>query len=67
MDFKRANVNIALLKYWGKADQNLNLPVQTSISVSADVFYTLTNVTLDPTLIKDKVILDGKEIGRAHV
>lgn len=63
MDFKRANVNIALLKYWGKADQNLNLPVQTSISVSADVFYTLTNVTLDPTLIKDKVILDGKELG----
>lgn len=63
MDFKRANVNIALLKYWGKADQNLNLPVQTSISVSADAFYTLTNVTLDPGLTKDRVILDDIELG----
>ncbi len=62
MKFKRANVNIALLKYWGKTDQKLKLPQQTSISVTADAFYTRTNVTLDPTLSKDKVFLDGKEL-----
>lgn len=63
MEFKRANVNVALLKYWGKVDQSLNLPAQTSISVTAEPFYTLTNVTLDPSLTKDKVFLDNKELG----
>ncbi len=62
MKFKRANVNIALLKYWGKSDQELKLPQQTSISVTAEAFYTRTNVTLDPTLTKDKVFLDDKEL-----
>ncbi|MFA5485600.1 MAG: diphosphomevalonate decarboxylase [Bacilli bacterium] len=62
MKFKRANVNIALLKYWGKKDQKLNLPYQTSVSVTADLFYTRTNVTLDKNLKKDKVILDDKEL-----
>lgn len=62
MNFKKANVNIALLKYWGKIDQSINLPAQTSISVTASNFYTLTNITLDPSLTKDKVFLDGKEL-----
>lgn len=39
MNYKRANINIALLKYWGKTDQVINLPQQTSISVTADIFY----------------------------
>ena len=55
MKFKRANVNIALLKYWGKADQRLKIPQQTSVSVTAEAFYTRTNVTLDSSLPKDKV------------
>lgn len=62
MNYKRANVNIALLKYWGKSNQKLNLPHQTSVSVTADIFYTRTNVTLDPNLRRDKVFLDGKEL-----
>lgn len=62
MKFKRANVNIALLKYWGKKDQKLNLPYQTSVSVTADFFFTRTNVTIDENLKKDKVILDDKEL-----
>lgn len=31
-----APVNIALCKYWGKRDENLNLPVTSSLSVSLD-------------------------------
>lgn len=62
MKFKRANVNIALLKYWGKKDQKINLPRQTSVSVTADLFYTRTNVTIDKKLKRDKVILDDKEL-----
>lgn len=66
MKFKRANVNIALLKYWGKADQKINLPFQTSLSVTADRFFTRTNVTIDPELTRDKVFLDGEELTSLH-
>lgn len=62
MNYKRANINIALLKYWGKRDQVINLPHQTSISVTADIFFTKTNVTIDKKLRKDKVFLDDKEL-----
>jgi len=59
MKYKKANVNIAILKYWGKVNALINIPYQTSISVTADNFYTLTNVELDPKTTKDIVILDG--------
>ena len=59
MKYKKANVNIAILKYWGKVNALINIPYQTSISVTADNFYTLTNVELDPKATKDIVILDG--------
>src|SRR5215468_4491038 len=32
----RANVNIALVKYWGKRDPALNLPATGSISLTLD-------------------------------
>ena len=62
MKYKKANVNIAILKYWGKADTTINLPYQTSVSITADNFYTLTNVELDPNAKKDVVILDDKAL-----
>lgn len=34
--------NIALVKYWGKRDAELNLPVNSSLSLTlADVFHVL--------------------------
>mgnify|MGYP000014208133 FL=1 len=37
----RATPNIALVKYWGKRDASLNLPVNSSLSVTlADVIYS---------------------------
>jgi diphosphomevalonate decarboxylase len=32
----RANVNVALIKYWGKRDPVLNLPATGSISLTID-------------------------------
>ena len=32
----RANVNLALVKYWGKRDRALNLPATGSISLTLD-------------------------------
>lgn len=36
----RAHTNIALVKYWGKADPNLMLPQTSSLSLTLDQFYT---------------------------
>lgn len=42
-----AHPNIALVKYWGKADAQLALPATGSISMGLDVFPTTTTVTVD--------------------
>ncbi|MEJ8284491.1 diphosphomevalonate decarboxylase [Curtobacterium citreum] len=42
-----AHPNIALVKYWGKADAQLALPATGSVSMGLDVFPTTTTVTLD--------------------
>lgn len=54
----RAHTNIALLKYWGKADTTLMLPTTTSISLTLDEFYTDTTVWFDADLVADDVMLD---------
>jgi diphosphomevalonate decarboxylase len=35
-----------LIKYWGKADENLIIPMNNSLSVTLERFYTETRVTL---------------------
>lgn len=40
----RAHTNIALIKYWGKKDQQLMLPLNGSLSLTLDHFYTDTTV-----------------------
>lgn len=42
----RAHTNIALIKYWGKADENLFLPYTSSLSLTLDAFYTDTRVKI---------------------
>ena len=42
----RAFPNIALVKYWGKRDEELILPVAGSLSLTLDAFATTTRVTL---------------------
>ena len=43
----RTPVNIAVIKYWGKRDEKLNLPLHSSLSVtlSMDSMYTETSAS----------------------
>lgn len=42
----RAHTNIALIKYWGKANTQLRLPLMSSISMTLDAYYTDTSVEI---------------------
>jgi len=57
----RAGANIALVKYWGKRDQQLNLPAAGSISITLAGLETRTTVTPDASLQCDRFTLDGIE------
>lgn len=45
-----AHPNIALVKYWGKRDEQLNLPATGSLSITLDQLQTRTSISLDPDL-----------------
>ena len=42
-----ANTNIALIKYWGKADESLMIPTTSSLSLTLDETWTTTTVSFD--------------------
>ncbi|CAK9149219.1 unnamed protein product [Ilex paraguariensis] len=56
--------NIAVIKYWGKRDETLILPINDSISVTLDPAHlcTTTTVSVSPSFEKDRMWLNGKEI-----
>ncbi|CAN6674973.1 diphosphomevalonate decarboxylase [Trichomonascus vanleenenianus] len=58
-----APVNIATMKYWGKRDVDLNLPTNSSISVtlSQDDLRTVTTASASAIFEEDKLWLNGKE------
>ncbi|WP_353463182.1 diphosphomevalonate decarboxylase [Mammaliicoccus sciuri] len=62
----RAHTNIALIKYWGKADESLIIPMNNSLSVTLDKFYTETKVTFSPEYTKDILVLNGEEVNEAQ-
>ncbi|MGS4787563.1 diphosphomevalonate decarboxylase [Streptococcus sp. P25B114] len=55
----RAHTNIALIKYWGKRDKQLFLPMNSSLSLTLDAFYTDTKVIFDSDLTADEFYLNG--------
>lgn len=55
-----APANIALCKYWGKRDDELNLPVTSSLSMSLGAFGATTE--LKPCKGRDRVWLNGREL-----
>lgn len=62
----RAHPNIAFIKYWGNADDDLRLPVNSSISMNLDGLYAETTVEWDESLTKDNLNLNGNpEAGQA--
>ena len=58
----RGNVNIAFIKYWGKSDLKLNLPLTSSIGLTLDSFYTETEVSYHKDLKEDVLYIDNKLI-----
>lgn len=62
----RAHTNIALIKYWGKADEDLILPMNNSLSVSLERFYTETKVTFSESYTEDTLVLNGETVNAAE-
>lgn len=62
----KANTNIALIKYWGKRDEELFLPMNSSISITLDRFYTITTVEFKRDLQKDVFLLDNQLASEAE-
>lgn len=61
----KAHTNIALIKYWGKADLTLNLPTTSSLSMTLDKFYTTTEVAFSgdsDSLILNEQVADAKRV-----
>lgn len=57
-----ANTNIALVKYWGKRNEKLILPNNSSISVTLDGLFTKTTVEFNESFSKDELWLGGKKM-----
>lgn len=55
-----ARTNIALVKYWGKADLDANLPAVGSLSMTLDGLWTTTRVSFEPDLARDELQLDDQ-------
>lgn len=56
----RAHNNIALIKYWGKRDETLILPMNSNLSLTLDEFYTDTTITFSHTYATDQLILNDQ-------
>lgn len=58
-----APTNIACIKYWGKRDTSLNLPINSSVSVTLDMddLRTVTTVAASSSFKQDRLWLNGNE------
>lgn len=56
-----APANIALCKYWGKRNEELNLPITSSLSVSLDRLGSTTSITVHNGT-SDEVLLNGQPV-----
>jgi len=59
-----APVNIAVIKYWGKANATYNTPTNDSLSVTLDVadLRAVTTVAASPSFTQHELWLNGKHI-----
>lgn len=61
-----AHPNIALIKYWGKANAALNTPAVESVSITLDTFASETKVEFDTKVGADSVELNGVPAGASE-
>ncbi|MBI2971357.1 MAG: diphosphomevalonate decarboxylase [Candidatus Aenigmarchaeota archaeon] len=57
-----ANANIALVKYWGKRDDALILPQNSSISMSCDGLSTTTTAEFSEKYRSDTIVINDEEL-----
>jgi diphosphomevalonate decarboxylase len=57
-----AHANLAFVKYWGKVDFKLNLPVNGSVSMNLSAAKTTTTVGFDGRFTSDTIIVAGTEL-----
>lgn len=62
-----AHPNIALIKYWGKSNEELILPVTSSISVTLAAYETRTTVELLPAVLQDQATINGQVLEGAEL
>ncbi|KAK1330358.1 hypothetical protein QTO34_010547 [Cnephaeus nilssonii] len=66
-----APVNIAVIKYWGKRDEELILPINSSLSVTLhqDQLKTTTTAVVSKDFTEDRIWLNGREedIGQPRI
>lgn len=62
----RAHTNIALIKYWGKDNQELKTPLMSSLSMTLDAFYTDTKFIHDSSFTKNHFYLNDVEQDASH-
>jgi diphosphomevalonate decarboxylase len=55
-----ACANIALIKYWGIEDSNINLPSNGSISMNLEQLKTKINIHFSESLVADKLIINDQ-------
>jgi diphosphomevalonate decarboxylase len=58
----QSSPNIALIKYWGKYDENYILPINDSVGLTLDPkdFHTKTTINFSQKLHSDILILNKK-------
>lgn len=63
-----APVNIAVIKYWGKRNEELILPINSSLSVTLhqDQLKTTTTVATSRSFEEDRIWLNGREENISH-
>ena len=57
-----ANSNIAFIKYWGKADDRLFLPMNSSLSMTLDGLQAVTTVEFSEDFHKDTAEINGNPV-----
>jgi len=64
-----APINIAVIKYWGKSDEDLIIPLNDSISVTLDTNYMFTKTTAsaNPSFTEDTIILNNEEGSKDNI
>jgi len=60
-----AGSNVAFVKYWGCLDPDLNLPLNSSVSLTLDQAHTILTVEFSPHIGQDTIELEGRPVSGA--